>query len=307
LRTDATGILLSCFALIGMLLRVPVPSEAAFVLCFTVGPARETALKRFRHRVNGPWTVRMRALATPKPSSQFVEAFCAGMPSSYWLCHEHAAIREHAAIVWRRGNALAHVEIHPAEDGSTAWICVVTDDRPGLLSLLTAAVSANDLDILSAKIYCRATGGPRDEAVDFFLVRAIERLDEPSYDEAFVGALRRSIVAFLSGQTDIHAAARQAKPTARPTCAPPADVHFDERYGDVDRLTIDTKDRPGLLLAITTALFLEKVRIAGSEVLTVAGQAHDEFDVLDWEGSRLTQQRKEIVVERVKAALAAAD
>src|SRR5882724_5931211 len=205
----------------------------------------------------------MHLVATPKPPAEFVEAFCAGMPSSYWVRHEHAAIREHAAIVWRRGNALAHVELQPAPDGSTAWLSVVTDDRPGLLSLLTAAISAHGLDILSARIYCRATGRPIDEAIDFFLVSSVEVGEATSFDEAHVGDLRRSITSLLSGETDIDDVTRRARPTARPTCSPPADVHFAERYGEADRLTVDTQDRPGLLLAITTALFLHEVRILG--------------------------------------------
>jgi UTP:GlnB (protein PII) uridylyltransferase len=242
--------------------------------------------------------------ATRKATSQFVEAFCAGMPSSYWLRHDHAAIRRHAEIVWRRGNALAHVELEPADDGSTAWISVVTDDRPGLLSLLTAAISAHDLDILSAKIYCRATGGPNDEAVDFFLVRPQGGSVGPSYDESYVEGLRHSIDALLCGETDIHAVARRGKPTTRPTCAPPAEVHFDNRYDQADRLTVETPDRPGLLLSITTALYIEEVRILGSEVLTFAGQAHDEFDLLDGDGSRLSPERKAAIVASVALALA---
>lgn len=245
----------------------------------------------------------MDGLAARTATSQFVETFCAGMPSSYWLRHDHAAIREHAEIVWRRGNALAHVEHRPAPDGSTAWISVVTDDRPGLLSLLTAALSAHDLDILSAKIYCRATGGPRDEAVDFFLVRPLEGRGDMLQDETYVDELRRSIDSLLCGETDIHTLTRRARPTIRPTCTPPVDVHFDESTDEADRLTVDTHDRPGLLLAITTALFLERVRITGSEVLTIADRAHDEFDVLDWDGGHLTALRKAAIVEKVTAAL----
>jgi [protein-PII] uridylyltransferase len=228
------------------------------------------------------------------------------MPSSYWLRHDHAAIREHAEIAWRRGDALAHVELQPARDGSTAWISVVTDDRPGLLSLLTAAILGHDLDILSAKIYCRARGsGPRDEAVDFFLVRPRDGDAESPYDEAYVGRLRRSIISLLCGETDLHTVARRSKPTVRPNSTATAEVHFDDAYGETDRLMVDTQDRPGLLLAITTALFLEQVRILGSEVLTAAGQAHDEFDVLDADGSHLTPERKASIVQKVKAALVA--
>jgi [protein-PII] uridylyltransferase len=235
--------------------------------------------------------------------SHFVEDFCAGMPSSYWLRHDHATIREHAEIAWRRGQGLAHVEVKAAEDEWTAWISVVTDDRPGLLSLLTAAITAHDLDIWSANIYCRSTGGPIDEAIDFFLVRPLDRRRPPRYDHAYVASLRRLMESLLLGDTDIETVARRAQPTARPTCAPPADVRFVAGQGKADRLTVDTHDRPGLLLAITTTLHKKGVRILRSEVLTVAGQAHDEFDLVDWDGSPLTPQRKAVIIESVTAAL----
>jgi UTP:GlnB (protein PII) uridylyltransferase len=169
---------------------------------------------------------------------------------------------------------------------------------------LTAAISAHDLNILSAKIYCRATGGPNDEAVDFFLVCPVEEGGGP-YHEAYVGSLRRSIVSLLRGEVDIRAVGRRAKLPARPTRPPSAEVQFDDRCSEADRLTVDTQDRPGLLLVITTALFLEEARILGAEVSTAAGQAHDEFDVVDWDGSRLTQERKAIIVESVTKALTA--
>jgi hypothetical protein len=60
-----------------------------------------------------------------------------------------------------------------------------------------------------------------------------------------------------------------------------------------------------LLQVITTALFLVEARILGAEVLTFAGKAHDEFDVVDWDGSRLTQKRKAIIVESITTALTA--
>src|SRR5258705_243365 len=81
--------------------------------------------------------------------------------------------------------------------------------------------------------------------------------------------------------------------------------HFDDRRGETERLTVDADDCPGLLLAITTALFLERVSIWGSEVLTDGGRAHDEFDLLEWDGSHLSRERKAAIVARVAAAIAA--
>lgn len=65
-----------------------------------------------------------------------------GMPASYSQSHGREERMAHAAIVGRRGDGLVHVEQcpGPVQKGAptASWLCVVTDDRPGLLSLLSA-------------------------------------------------------------------------------------------------------------------------------------------------------------------------
>src|SRR6185369_11877602 len=103
-----------------------------------------------------------------------IEAFRTSMPDAYRLSHADDEIRRHAEAVGRRGDTLAHLELLASETEGVSTIVVVTDDRPGLLSVLSAAISAHSLDILGAKIYCRAREGRPDEAVDFFLVRPLK-------------------------------------------------------------------------------------------------------------------------------------
>jgi [protein-PII] uridylyltransferase len=247
----------------------------------------------------------MHFAASRKAPLRFVEAFCSGMPSSYWLHHEHDIIREHAEIAWRRGDQPVHVELAPTRHVSAPCISVVTDDRPGLLSLVTAAISAHALDIVSAKIYCRARETVA-EAVDFFLVRRLDGLAEvAAIEEAQVGSLRRLITSLLRGETDIESLATRSAQTVRIRRRSHIEVHFDDRRGEADRFTVDADDRPGLLLAITTALFNERVSIQGAEVLTIGGRAHDEFDIVEWNGSPISEQRKAVIAESVAAAVAA--
>jgi [protein-PII] uridylyltransferase len=242
--------------------------------------------------------------ATRKAPSQFVEAFCSGMPTSYWLHHEHHVIRDHAEIVWRRKQQLVHVELAPTQHGSVQCISVVTDDRPGLLSLLAAALSAHALDIISAKIYCRVTGGTVAEAVDFFLVRRRDDAQRSApFGEVQLGSLRRMMTSLLRGETNIERLPTRPSQTLRSKRRARTEVQFDDRRGETDRLTVDAEDRPGLLVAITTALFVARVSISGAEVLTVGDRAHDEFDVLEWNGSQVVHERKLVIVGNVAAAI----
>jgi UTP:GlnB (protein PII) uridylyltransferase len=96
--------------------------------------------------------------------ASFLETFGASMPATYQAQHSQAEVLEHARIVWNRRDKLAHVEPCLGDERGGAWICVVTDDRPGLLSLLSAAISAHSLDILAANIWphaARKTGRSR--------------------------------------------------------------------------------------------------------------------------------------------------
>src|SRR5437762_2024262 len=80
------------------------------------------------------------------PPSSFVERFRSSMPEAYRSRYNPEQVRAHAAISWRRASAPAHVEQWSDEADGTRWICVITDDRRGLLSLLSAAITAHCLD-----------------------------------------------------------------------------------------------------------------------------------------------------------------
>src|SRR4051794_679919 len=87
--------------------------------------------------------------------ASFVEAFRASMPEAYRQQQNEAEIREHADIVWRRDDSPAHAEIWKTRPGQAVVVCLITDDRPGLLSLLCATIAAHGLDVLAAKVYTR--------------------------------------------------------------------------------------------------------------------------------------------------------
>jgi UTP:GlnB (protein PII) uridylyltransferase len=235
----------------------------------------------------------------------FVEAFSCSMPESYRREYSQAESAEHAAVVWRRGDAEVWMEVLGSGEPGTSWVCVVTDDRPGLLALLSAAISAHSLDILNARIYCRTRNHGPDEAVDFFSVRRLR--SSPAgvgVEESDLRAIRDTVISLLHGDADIASLKKRASPTARPKAGSGARVYFDARAPDVDLVTVEVDDKPGLLATITSVLYGERLTILRSEVRTRAGRARDEFHVLELDGSRLKAARKRAVVDRVVAAIA---
>lgn len=241
--------------------------------------------------------------ATPlreEPTDEFIEAFLANMPETYRIHYSEADVRLHAGIAWRRGSTLAHIEQWPAAAKDTTWLCVVTDDRPGLLAMLCAAITAHSLNILTAKIHCRTD---RKEAIDFFCVRPLKsdgRLRVSASDLASIGA---TITALLEGKTDVPTLERRSHPTSRPGERPETSVYFDGERDGADLLIVESDDRAGLLGLITNTLSSLGVWIAWSDVVTMAGRARDEFHLLERNGTHLSTKRQQAVVAQVATAI----
>src|SRR5688572_19488226 len=183
-------------------------------------------------------------VSVPRFSAEGVARFAASMPGPYRLEYDDDEIAEHARIVERRGGSLALVEALTNSSRAGTWLCVVTDDRPGLLSLLSAAISAHSLDILTAKVYCRLRPGSLAEAVDFFGVRSLREEHDLELGASVLASLKNSIEGLLRGELSVEALARRSAPTARLHRVSPATAYFDET-ADADILIVQAVDHPG--------------------------------------------------------------
>lgn len=203
------------------------------------------------------------------------------MPPEYREAFDAEAKRAHEAIVRRRGARSTHVEVWRELDERIVAICVVADDKPGLLSRISAAMVGERFDVVSAHAYCRAREDGAIEAVDLLWIR---RLGAPSPIRAEdVDALREAID---------RASASATVPSVPAPPASGARVRFetDEKEG-ATILTVEAVDRPGLLLAVTQALFRAGVQIIGLRATTERGSAVDRFKLADAGGKPLRRER----------------
>jgi [protein-PII] uridylyltransferase len=241
-----------------------------------------------------------------------LSAFLDSMPPRYrQQPFDGAAVREHAAIASRRAGAAAHAEIWRRLPRGGAVVCIVADDRPGLLSFISAALVVNRLEVEAAQAYTRSESG---EAVDFFWVRrdlgplapgsagaagaAAPVLDA---DVARVAEVLRGLVTGALTVDDVAASARGHRP--RPTGAT-THVRFDETSeAGLAVLTVETTDRPGLLLAITRALHRARVQIVASEATTTDGRVVDRFTLVELDGAPLRASRRGVLQVEVLAAV----
>jgi len=235
-----------------------------------------------------------------------LDAYLATMPDRYLLANGPESIEHHARAVAERGAMAAHVARVPSRHPEAAELCVVADDRPGLLECIAAAITGSRLEVLAAQVYSRSVGG-RSEAVDVFWVR-----DREGGTEGVERALPRLVEdlrGVCSGATDptelLRARTGSASPwRERPSPAVPTEILLDDRASPRHTIVeVFAKDRPGLLYTLSRALHGLGLSIALSKINTEGTRAADVFYVNDVDGTKVSDgvRRKEIHDALVRA------
>lgn len=245
-----------------------------------------------------------------QPSAEFVREFAKSMGASYRGKHHEGEIAEHAGVAFRRGKDPVRVELVTRRQPETSMLCVVADDRPGLLALISAAFVLADLDIADAAAYTRRTPGGRLEAVDLFEVRDVDptavartaRNDRSGLSPAKVEEVEQTLLSLLQGErstSEARAYASASVPRETETT-----VRFLENAdGQLATLEVETDDRSGLLLALADALFKQKVQIIGSEVRTLGTRVSDRFHIVEIDERPIAPDRRLQIQLAVMSAL----
>jgi UTP:GlnB (protein PII) uridylyltransferase len=206
--------------------------------------------------------------------------FVATMPAVYGTLYDASEVAEHAAVVARRGARPVHAELLQSSKGPL--LCVVAEDRPGLLALVTDALLAQGMGIQSARAFCRVVGKDRDEAVDFLELRALGGPDNVAaqLDGDGLQAFAQSLSELVADDMAQRAAPNTS--SAPSTEIEPATRVYFERQVPADGrylLVVDAPDSDGLLHAVSAALHANGMRIMACEIRTVGNCARDRFEV----------------------------
>jgi len=227
-------------------------------------------------------------------------AFLETMPAAYADVFTSIEASEHAKVVARRGAHLVHAELCSGSSGE--HVCLVAEDRPGLLALVTDALLVHGLAIRSAKVYCRRRNDGQSEAVDFFELRHERADDNVRVGPAELAAFLQTLSELVA--EEVLASSRQSKPP--PSSQPPLTrVYFELealRRGEAT-LLVEAPDTEGLLNAISNALHAQNVHIVASEIRTDGGVAHDRFDLASNDALALSAVRLCDIQQAVHAAL----
>ncbi|HZU84144.1 MAG TPA: hypothetical protein VE987_14545 [Polyangiaceae bacterium] len=243
------------------------------------------------------------ASAAMEPAPAFVEAFAASMPSRYRVLFDPRTIRKHAGVCFRRAKRAAHVEVWRTHADGSAALCVVADDRPGLLSAIAAALVSHRLDVITALVFSRVVPGGQ-EAVDLIWVRRANSADEARIDDDEAASIGQVLGAILSGSVSVEEIASHNVPSPAP-----GDSSVVVRFEEIDEdapaaLFVEAPDRPGMLLTIALEVFQQGAQIVRSLVRTAGGRAYNHFELAEFSGAPLSPERREQIRTAVYAALA---
>jgi [protein-PII] uridylyltransferase len=233
----------------------------------------------------------------------YLEAFSASMPPRYRVLFDPRTTTKHAAVCYRRGKRPAYAEVWRILADGSAALCVVADDRPGLLSAVAAALVSHRLDVITALVFSRTVPGRGPEAVDLVWVRRANADDKAPIDEDEAASVGEVLSAILSGSISVEQIASRTA-----VAAPSGDTRVDVRFEDLDdeglaALFVDAPDRPGMLLTIALEVFQQGAQIVRSLVRTAGGRAFNHFELAEFSGAPLSAERREQIRAAVHAAL----
>jgi len=238
------------------------------------------------------------------PPEDFVEAFASSMPSRYRVLFDPRTIRRHAAVSYRRGDRPAHAEVWRSLADGSAALCVVADDRPGLLSAIAAALISHRLDVITALVFSRVDPRGHCEAVDIFWVCRDSAEDADAIDAAEAVSIGEVLSAILAGNISVEDIVCRTQ-ASRTSSEAGIVVRFEDTdEGGLAVLSVEAPDRPGVLLAITHELFQQGTQIVRSLVRTARGRAFNSFELVEFSGAPLSIDRRDQIRAAVFASLA---
>ncbi len=229
---------------------------------------------------------RLRAAGAEEPN---VDSFLNEMPDRYFFTVPEADIVLHFDLMRALSDRPLVSRVRHFPDLEFSEFTVVTRDQPGLFSMIAGALTANNLNILSARITTRFSG----IALDVFRVSHLMGAGAMAMEEDRWARVQRDLERVIIGEQDIaalvasahHVRTAKNKFVRRVQTEVTVDNRTSEQFTVVD---VFTQDRVGLLFTITHTLFKLGFLIHLARISTNADQALDVFYISNRDGEKVT-------------------
>lgn len=228
-----------------------------------------------------------------RASAEFTTDFVASLPRVYSEKYSKDVILAHASVASGRTKGQVAVGLFGKAGNG---LCVVADDRPGLLATISGALVLCSFDVNHAEVFTRSLGEGGREAVDLFWVRKQDCPPGTSLVQADAERLQATLADYLASGADLRSAVEKTiagRSLSGPAKAVDATVRFvADDAGGLATLEVETGDRSGLLFALASALFGQRVQILESEVHTENDRVYDRFRLSEFNGSPIDASRR---------------
>ncbi len=281
-----------------MLDELYVAAERYLAGAETRGPGRSEGVK-----------AEVRALWPGDQDTGFLEHFLDALPERYLYANEPGAIVAQALFALDAQSRPASVCVLSTSDPYVE-LCVVADDRPGLLAMITATFSHAKLKVFSAQIYSWIGQDGRSRALDMFWVRSGQEAD---LAVRLVPALERDLELLIAGKIDPVELATGAQPQAkwsmRPTPPVATKVNVDNRSATNHTIIeVITRDRRGLLFWLASTIQRAGLSISFAKINTEGERVADVFYVSEESGGKVLDiERTDDLTRRILSMIARLD
>ena len=223
--------------------------------------------------------------------SEEIKEHLSTLPPRYLLYASVDEIEEHLRLFSTMGENGVSLSMKKKEGTAARRAEVCGKDRPGLFSKLSGVFTLNDLDILYAQVY---TWG-NSTALDIFSVKPFFDLTR---EEERWERVECNLKAALDGDLDLHQALQEkgVDPAIRKKITisgKPDRVEFDNIGSSFfSIIEVYSDDFPGLLFAITHAIFNLDLNIHYAKITTHVDQVVDVFYVRTIYGQKVMESDK---------------
>jgi [protein-PII] uridylyltransferase len=243
--------------------------------------------------------------AGPPLEAEFVDSVLNALPARYIYANAASGIVKHLGVAFEaRGMVSLIRELDTSEPYFE--LCIVADDRPGLLSGIAASLAACKVKVIGAQIYSFQVDGAPKRALDMFWVRVGQ---ESANARRLLPKIQQHLADILAGKiepTDLVRGEKQSmRWNWRPAPAVETEIFIDNRSATRHTVVeVITQDRRDLLFWLSTAMHREEVTIDLAKINTEGERVADVFYVTNRDGSKLDREQVERVERRVKGTLA---
>ncbi len=230
-----------------------------------------------------------------------VDRFFASLPTPYFQKTRARTIARHLEMLERlEDEPPVVIDVQPRLRRGYAKLHIAARERPGLLAAVSGVLSAHGLDVIAAELHTSSDG----RVLDVFRV-CEEGGGVPGDDEARWAPVLADLRGVLSGTVDV--ATLLAEPEGRYPWpeGPPVETRATVDQAASETCTVidvTTRDRPGVLYAMVSALSGCGVSIVLARIGTEADAVRDVFYVQTASGAKLDDEAAARIAAVVQAA-----